>query len=150
MGSDGKRILVVEDEDAIRALLLTVFRRRGFNVDTAKNGLEAIQRCGVCNYTVILLDMMMPLMTGEEFIEALAAQESGHRPIVIVLTAGASTRNLNPAVVAGSLKKPFDVELLVDTVAACINTSSDVMQPPDCPPAESDIDRSRARRNDPH
>ncbi|HEX6178516.1 MAG TPA: response regulator [Thermoanaerobaculia bacterium] len=141
---------MVEDEDAIRALLFTVFRRRGFSVDTAKNGLEALARCAVCNYAVILLDMMMPLMTGQEFIDALAEKNDGHRPVVIVLTAGASTRNLNPAVVAGSIKKPFDVELLVDTVAACINTSADIVQPADCPPAESETENARARRgNDP-
>ena len=146
MGSDGKRILVVEDEDAIRALLFTVLRRRGFDVDTAKNGLEALQRCAVCRYAVILLDMMMPLMSGQEFIDALAAQDDAHRPVVIVLTAGASTRNLNPLVVAGSIKKPFDVELLVDTVSACINTSAEVVQPAECPPSESESENARARR----
>lgn len=146
MGSEGKRILVVEDEDAIRALLFAVFRRRGFNVDTAKNGLEALQRCAVCRYAVILLDMMMPVMTGEEFIEALATHDNPHRPVVIVLTAGAPTRKLNPEIVAGSIKKPFDVELLVDTVAACIRTSNEIVQPAECPEPESESENARTRR----
>ena len=71
MGTREKRILVVEDDDAIRALLLTILQRRGFKVDTSSNGADAIKRLSDCIYSVILLDMMMPVMSGYEFLADL-------------------------------------------------------------------------------
>lgn len=141
------RILVVEDEDAIRALLFTILRRRGFRVDTARNGLEALERCERCLYGVILLDVMMPLMDGYGFLEEMCRRE-GPRPIVIVLTAGGPTRTLDPDFVAGTIRKPFDVELLVDTVGACLQALPDMEQPENCPSAESEMETRRAHRRD--
>jgi DNA-binding response OmpR family regulator len=136
MSSDGKRILIVEDDDAIRALLLAVFRRRGVAADTARNGVEAVQRLERCRYTVILLDLMMPLMTGYEFLEELPGLACP-RPVVIVLSAGGPIRNLDPELVAGTIRKPFDVELLVDTVTACLQSLPGTEQEPECPDPES-------------
>ena len=150
MGSDPKRILIVEDEDAIRALLFTVFRRRGFAVDTARNGLEGLEKCMRCKYAVVVLDLMMPLMNGYEFLDQLALRAPAERPVVVVLTAGGATNNLNSELVAGSLRKPFDIELLVDTVSACLQTATVHTQTPECPAADSDSDsESFPRRDEP-
>jgi CheY-like chemotaxis protein len=136
MGDGEKRILVVDDEDAIRALLLTVLRRRGYKVDTARNGTEAIQRCVRCRYVLVLLDLMMPVMSGYEVLGHLARMED--RPLVIVLTAGLLPKQLDPEIVAGTLRKPFDIDLLVDTIAGCLANLAGRMQPADCPAAESE------------
>ena len=145
MGQINQRILVVEDEDAIRALLLTILRRRGFHVDIARNGLEALDRCDRCHYGVVLLDVMMPLMDGYAFLEEMCRRE-GRRPVVIVLTAAGMTRPMNPDLVAGTIRKPFDVELLVDTVAACLGALPEVDQPAGCPSADSETDTPRVER----
>lgn len=138
MQKDEKRILVVDDDDAIRTLLLTILRRRGMFVDTAKNGAEALKKLGQCTYALILLDLMMPLVTGWEVLQKLATFEAARRPLVIVLTAGPESRDFNPDLVIGSIKKPFDVELLNDMVTGCITTVSQKQQLAGCPPAESD------------
>lgn len=83
-----KRILVVDDDDAIRALLFTILRRRGFKVDSARSGREAMERCARCRYSVMLLDLMMPQMDGFEVLNVMAKMPQGERPVVIVLTAG--------------------------------------------------------------
>lgn len=141
-----KRILVVDDDDAIRALLFTVLRRRGFAVDTARNGVDAIDRLDHCCYSVMLLDLMMPRMSGWEVLAKLDARAAaGTAPLVIVLTAGNEPRDLNPAVVAGTVRKPFDIELLLDTVTACMSTTVSQHQISDCPPAESESTAPRAR-----
>jgi len=134
-----KRILVVDDDDAIRALLFTILRRRGFKVDSARTGLEAMERCARCNYAVMLLDLMMPHMNGYEVLDAMSKLPCDQRPIIIVLTAGTEPRNLAPDVVAGTIRKPFDVELLLDTIAGCISTRSGVAQNDGCPAADSEI-----------
>ena len=81
-----KRILVVEDDEPIRALLFTVLRRRGFRVDTATNGREATERLNRCNYSLVLLDLMMPEIDGFEFLTALRHNEAWQSIPVVVLT----------------------------------------------------------------
>lgn len=118
-----KRILVVDDDDAIRALLSTVLRRRGLRVETARNGVEAVTRLGECRYSVILLDLMMPLMSGYQVLEHLADESASMRPLVIVLTAGLEPRTFDTTLVVGTIHKPFDVEILVDTVMGCLKVT---------------------------
>jgi len=140
-----KRILVVDDDNAIRALLMTILRRRGLVVDVARNGADALERLDRCHYAVMLLDLMMPVMNGWEVLERIAKRENGSRPVIIVLTAGSEPRDLPSDLVAGTVRKPFDVDLLVDGVFACIAALTARDQPPDCPPAQSERnDRSKA------
>jgi CheY-like chemotaxis protein len=137
MQKDEKRILAVDDDDAIRTLLLTILERRGFAVDTARNGAEALERLGRCSYALLLLDLMMPIVSGYEVLDYLATRDAAARPMVIVLTAGTEPRDFSPDLVVGSVRKPFDVELLHDTVAGCIAAISARRQLHDCPPPES-------------
>lgn len=142
-----KRILIVDDDDPIRALLLTVLRKRGFHVDTAHNGEEAIERTQQCRYSIVLLDLMMPRMSGYEFLNRVEEWPRPDRPLVIVLTAGSEPRNLNANIVVGTIRKPFDIELLVDTISACIRTLNEIDQQDNCPPADSELDQPRGDAN---
>ena len=137
MPTTDKRILVVDDDDAIRALLFTILRRRRFAVDGARNGIDALTRLRKCTYSVMLLDLMMPIKNGWEVLDELKKLPVKERPVVIVLTAGNEPRDLDPSVVAGSLRKPFDVDLLMATISACMNALSERPQLPDCPPPDS-------------
>lgn len=131
-----KRILVVDDDDSIRALLVTILRRRGHAVDSARNGAEALERLAHCRYAVMLLDLMMPTMSGWEVLGHLERQPPALRPIVIVLTAGNEPRNLNPRIVAGTVRKPFDIEMLTETVAACLTALEEHEQSEKSRPAQ--------------
>ena len=137
MPANEKRILIVDDDETIRALLFTILRRRGFKVDSARNGVEALARLRKCVYSVMLLDLMMPLKSGLEVIDELKNVPAEARPVILVLTAGNEPRDLDPALVAGSIRKPFEIDLLVDTVQACINALPARPQLPDCPQSES-------------
>ena len=136
MPTNEKRILIVDDDDAIRTLLFTVLRRRGFAVDCARNGLEALARLQRCLYSVMLLDLMMPLKSGWDVMNELKTMPAEVRPIVIVLTAGRDPV-LDPSIVALLIRKPFEVDLIVETVTACTNTLPARPQLPCCPPAGS-------------
>lgn len=125
-----RKVLVVDDDDAIRTLLATVLRRRGLRVDTARNGQEAVAMLAASHYSMVLLDLMMPLMSGYQLLEHLADQSLSSRPWVLVLTAaGHEPRVLDTSFVVGTMHKPFDVELLVDTVLGCLKVAAPV--PPD-------------------
>ncbi|HUR81705.1 MAG TPA: response regulator [Thermoanaerobaculia bacterium] len=115
------RILVVDDDDAIRALLRTVLRRRGFQVDTARNGVDALDHMGARRYALIVLDLMMPRMSGYELVAQLAEQPVMTRPRVLILTAaGGEPLKVHTDMIVGTMQKPFDIDLLLDTVAGCI------------------------------
>jgi DNA-binding response OmpR family regulator len=135
--TNDKRILIADDDDAIRALLFTILRRRRFAVDGARNGVEAMSRLRTCVYSVMLLDLMMPIKSGWDVLDELKKLPADARPMVIVLTAGNEPRDLDPHIVAGSIRKPFDVELLMSTVTACMNALNERPQLPDCPPPDS-------------
>jgi len=135
-----KRVLVVDDDDAIRALLCTILRRRGIPVDSARNGAEALARCERCRYAVILLDLMMPHLNGYQVLEAFSARQRDDRPVILVLTAGAEPRDLSADLVAGTIRNPFDVEMIVDTISAALTTIAGAEQLEDCPAADSETD----------
>ncbi|HEX8169775.1 MAG TPA: response regulator [Thermoanaerobaculia bacterium] len=127
-----KRILVVDDDDAIRALLATVLRRRGLRVDTARNGEEALLRLSECRYVLLVLDLMMPRMSGYEVIDYLAGRGDANRPLVLVLTAGLEPKALDTNIVVGTVHKPFDIEMLVDTISGCLSVVDEQEQIDPC------------------
>ncbi|MDP9195007.1 MAG: response regulator [Acidobacteriota bacterium] len=128
-----KRILIVDDDDPIRALLVTVLRRRGFHSDSARNGVEALQLLAACCYSLVVLDLMMPRMNGYEVLDHIGAMPLTARPLVLVLTAGLSMRSFDTSFVVGTIQKPFDIELLVDAVAGCLAAAQEQPQREDCP-----------------
>jgi CheY-like chemotaxis protein len=127
-----KRILIVDDDDPIRALLVTVLHRRGFQADSARNGVEALELLALYRYSLVILDLMMPRMNGYEVLDHLAEMPPTSRPLVLVITAGMGQRAFDTSFVIGTIQKPFDIELLVDTVAGCLVTAEGRPQHESC------------------
>ncbi|NTU79074.1 MAG: response regulator [Chloroflexales bacterium] len=112
-------ILVVDDDAAIREALTSVLEEEGYQVQSAANGREALEilRAGGDLPSLILLDLMMPVMSGWDFRAAQQADPSlAHIP-VIVLSADRSVQVKAVAVQAeGYLPKPVDIMVLLETV----------------------------------
>jgi two-component system, OmpR family, response regulator ResD len=115
-----RRVLIVEDEAAIRNLLAAILRRERIIADTAENGREALRLMVKHEYACIVLDLMMPVMNGREVVEAL--RDLPRRPPVILVTAAgdAFTADLPPDVVKLIIRKPFDVGRVVEAVQAFV------------------------------
>lgn len=107
-----EKVLVVDDDKALRGLLALVGRRASFEVDLAGDGVQAMQAMESTEYLVVILDLQMPNMNGFDVIQKLRARE--RRPSIIVLTAMPSSAliELDPNVVQAIIRKPFDVNLL--------------------------------------
>lgn len=107
-----KRILIADDDPPLRGLLRLVAARAGFEVDTAANGADALEKLKSNRYAVAVVDLMMPWMSGYELIENIKAMPS--RPPVVVVTALSDARlgRLDSTVVSSVLRKPFDIEML--------------------------------------
>ena len=115
------RILVVDDDQSIRQLVCTIVQREKFTVDTAADGQEAIDLLKQHSYSVILLDLMMPRVSGFEVIEFIRTHPQMSKPIVLVITAYADQtfKDVDAAIVAGVLRKPFEVAELGNLVRLC-------------------------------
>lgn len=122
MGSE-IRVLVVDDEPAIRALVAKILERAGLSVDVARDGGEAIAKLDASDYTVMVIDLMMPIVDGYGVVEHLR-ERGGARPAIIVITAGdsAAIRRLDGSMVHSVIRKPFDIDVLGDLVVAAAQT----------------------------
>jgi len=117
------RVLVADDDHSIRQLLCTIVRREHFEVDAVADGGEAIAKLQQHQYAVILLDLMMPRISGFDVIDFLKAHPQTVKPVVLVITAYADQkfREVDPAIVAGVLRKPFEIADLGGIVRLCMN-----------------------------
>ncbi len=124
VGSHPPRVLVVDDDNAIRTLVTTVLRRNGYSVETARNGEEAIQTIAGGGLDAIILDLMMPKLDGFEVIDHLERTWDSERlkRSVIVLTAVSEKdlRKLDDRRVFRVIRKPFDLAELLLAVSECI------------------------------
>jgi CheY-like chemotaxis protein len=109
-------ILLVEDDEDIRAAMAELLESEGFEVAVASNGqegLEVLAQMGApC---LVLLDLMMPVMNGEDFLRHVRRNPAMDSVPVIIVTA--SGRMPLPGT-QGILKKPFEISDLFATVAA--------------------------------
>lgn len=104
------RVLIVDDDLAIRSLLEVMCLRLGYDCDIASDGDQALEKLAARSYDAALLDLMMPRVNGFEVIDSLT--RSTHRPAIIVITgAGASeaARAETAGVVYAVVTKPFQL-----------------------------------------
>lgn len=107
-------VLLVEDDEGIREAMRDVLQEEGFDVQTAVHGLAALDALQAgARPRLILLDLMMPVMDGWQFMAALSARaELADIPVVVVSAA----RDKLPEGTRGCLNKPVDLGALFDTV----------------------------------
>ena len=117
-------ILVVEDEEAIRSGLIDVFVFHGYDVDSADNGPEGLEKALTGKFDLILLDIMLPGMDGYEICNAIRAKDRD-QPI-IMLTAKTSDEEIIQGLKLGAddyVAKPFSIQQLVLRIEAVLRRS---------------------------
>jgi CheY-like chemotaxis protein len=111
--SERRKILVVEDDVDLRALLRFALEDEGFAVETAADGLNALQKVRQAPPDLVVLDLNMPRMGGEDFLYAwrIGGETSGG-PVVVITAASQALRPADLGV-EGIFSKPFDIEQLL-------------------------------------
>jgi len=115
------RILIVEDETAIRTGLVDVFVYHGYEVDYAEHGEEGLSKALSGLFDLILLDVMLPGIDGFEICNRIRAQDP--RQAVIMLTAKTSDEDIVEGLTLGAddyISKPFSVTQLLLRVQAVL------------------------------
>lgn len=111
-----KRVLLVDDEEDLRALVSSIVEDLGYEVETARDGLSAIELVEQDPPDLILLDLVLPGIDGVAVLRYL--REGGSRVPVVLLTACSDTRTIRRAMQEGAtayLPKPFRIRDLVET-----------------------------------
>jgi CheY-like chemotaxis protein len=115
------KILVVDDDDAIRTMVERILRREKYHVESARDGFEAIEKLSRGDYSTILLDLMMPRVDGLQVLRFLEAERHAPKPWVIVMTANTHIASQAEAAkpIFRVLSKPFDIRQLIEHVREC-------------------------------
>jgi CheY-like chemotaxis protein len=128
MGGRG-HVLVVDDDRDIRATLAELLQLEGYDVETAGDGLEALAKLDAgLQPTVVLVDLMMPVMNGFELLKQLRCNRADQSLPVIVISANRDY-DAEDLGVAAVLRKPFDIEGLLRSVERFGSSSSRPPQP---------------------
>jgi two-component system, chemotaxis family, chemotaxis protein CheY len=111
----GRRVLVVDDDAAIRDLLVAVLSDDGYEAESARNGREALAVLDRWPADVIVLDLMMPVMDGWTF--AARMKEKWAIPIVVLSAATEVRKHADRLGAADVIPKPFDLDTLLPCIA---------------------------------
>ena len=111
------KVLLVEDALDNQILIKRILTKKGALVDVANNGLEGVEKAMGGNYSIVLMDIQMPIMDGYEAIRKL--RSLGYHGTVFALTAHAMAEERKKTANAGydgHLTKPLDTEALIQTI----------------------------------
>ena len=107
------RILVADDEESMRWVLSKALKRKGFTVDLAQDGRQALAMIQENNYDLAILDIKMPGMSGLDLLSRIREIQSDL--LVVIMTAEASMKNAVEAMKRGAydyITKPFDLDVI--------------------------------------
>ncbi|MGJ5814126.1 ATP-binding protein [Paludibaculum fermentans] len=113
----GARILLVEDEQAVREFLATALERSGFHVQPAASGAAALELFAGRPFDLVLTDVVMPHMTGVEMVARMRAVQP---EIPVLFMSGYSHETRVEALPGRFIPKPFTIDALIDEMRAAI------------------------------
>jgi two-component system, NtrC family, nitrogen regulation response regulator GlnG len=120
------RILVADDEESMRWVLSKALRKKGFSVDLARDGSEALRLLKENPYEMAILDIKMPGITGLELLDRV--RELRQDLLVVIMTAEASMKNAVEAMKRGAydyITKPFDLDV-IDAIIEKVNRAREM------------------------
>ncbi len=107
------RIIVADDEESMRWVLSKALKKKGFSVDLARDGKEALSMINSSPYDLAILDIKMPGLSGLELLDRVREMKSDL--LVVIMTAEASMKNAIEAMKRGAydyITKPFDLDVI--------------------------------------
>ena len=126
MGKTNKRLLIVDDDEEIRELLVFDIQSSGYTVDSAKDGEEGLKKAVENNYDLILLDVMMPKMNGYDVCKNIRLVKP--KVPVLMLTAKGTIHDKTEGFEVGAddyLVKPFDVQEVLLRIRALLRRNDE-------------------------
>ena len=113
-------VLVIEDDKTISSLLCSIIAKSGYSADSAENGLDGLRKALSFDYNIILMDLMLPLKTGEEVLKEL--RKVKNTPVIII-SAKSEVYNRIELFKIGAddyITKPFDIDEVMLRIQAVL------------------------------
>jgi len=118
-----RRLLIVDDNDNVRAVLGDLCRMFGYEVEEAAHGLAAVEACAARTFDIVLMDCHMPVMDGLEATRTIRAAETDRRQVIIAVTGDGDRDECLAAGMDDHLMKPVRPAVLRATLARWRATS---------------------------
>lgn len=138
-----RRILVVDDSATLRKIVATLLREAGFEVETARDGAEGLDRVQRERFDLLVTDFVMPRLNGYQFVQALRSIEGLRDLPVVLMSARAeqvAERFIAQTGARAALAKPFTPAALLDAIHGALKTHTQAAVLPPPPEEEDPID----------
>jgi len=113
------KILVVDDDRTTRKILGLYLKAKGYEVEYAENGLDAMEKLGTININLVMTDLNMPYMDGLELIRTMKADEELRKLPILMVTTEADEEEKKKAMEAGAngyLIKPVSADMVTSNI----------------------------------
>jgi len=138
MSATEARVLIIEDNDALRVMMFTILRHQPLGVDTAHDAEQALKKVRTCDYALILIDMDLAAGSSHTFLEHFHAERPEATTFILAVRDPTRELALEPGLVSALMSKPIEIDTLAEVVRECALVVPPPADPLPCPPAESD------------
>jgi DNA-binding response OmpR family regulator len=114
-------VLIVEDDPSIRKLVRVILQHAGIKADEATNGREASELLRRTRYDIVLLDLMLPLVSGYEVLDEIGKTDCAGCVILITAASDLDLQQVDGNLVRTVVRKPFDVHKLQSIILDALN-----------------------------
>jgi len=132
------RVLIIEDNDALRVMMFTILRHQPLGVDTAQSAEEALEKVRVCDYALVVVDMDLAAGGSHSFLESFRLERPEAATFILAVRDPARELILDPDLVSAIMNKPIEIDTLAEVVRECAQVVPPPADPLPCPPAESE------------
>ncbi len=138
MSDQEARVLIIEDNDALRVMMFAILRHQPLGVDTAQNADEAMEKVRACDYALIVIDMDLAAGSGHAFLERFKLERPEATTCVLAVRDPSRDMLIEPSLVSAIMNKPIEIDTLAEVVRECALVVPPPPDPLPCPPAESE------------
>ncbi|MCH7471626.1 response regulator transcription factor [bacterium] len=127
MGTTSRRVLVVDDDEALRSLLTYKLEKHGFSVDTLEDGRQVVDHLRDVPTDVLLLDLMMPRVDGFQVLRLLREDSKARPKATIIVSARGREEDILHAFnfgVADYVTKPFSLNVLMARIDVALQSKA--------------------------
>ena len=139
MSATQARVLIIEDNDALRVMMFTILRHQPLGVDTAHDAESALEKVRTCDYALIIIDMDLAAGGSHSFLEAFRSERPEATTFILAVRDPARELNIEPDLANALMNKPLEIDTLADVVRECALVVPPPPDPLPCPSADSEM-----------
>ena len=118
--NEPRRVMVIDDDNAVREILTLALQAEGYEVASASDGAEGLEKLAQRSADVVIVDMRMPYVDGARFCRLYARQVGGGGPVILMTARAGRPTSIDLPGVVETVTKPFDLDEVFGSVARVV------------------------------